>query len=65
MEILNIIALLLLTYYSEIRHGDTAHDYGSNDIFGFAVSPGLTKILPIEKRIFVKTTCIPSVESSP
>ena len=26
--------------------------YISNDIFGFAVSPGLTKILPIEKCIF-------------
>ena len=24
----------------------------SKDIFGFAVSPGLTKILPIEKCIF-------------
>ena len=29
---------------------DRPHNYvESNDIFGFAVSPGLTKILPIEK----------------
>ena len=27
------------------------HDYVSSDISGFAVSPGLTKILPIEKFI--------------
>ena len=33
------------------RHGDRPHNYVSNDIFGFAVSPGLTKILPIEKCI--------------
>ena len=36
---------------SEIMHGDRPHNYVSNDIFGSAVSPGLTKILPIEKCI--------------
>ena len=50
----------LLCYYywtldSEIRHGDRPHNYVSYDIFGFAVSPGLTKILPIEKCIFLDT----------
>ena len=43
---------------SAIRHGDRPHSYVSNDIFGFAVSPGLTKILPIEKCItFFETPC--------
>ena len=37
----------------------TAYNYVYNDIFGFAVSPGLTKILPIEKCIiFFETPCI-------
>ena len=42
------LLLLLLLYYSAIRHGDIPHNYVSNDIFGFAVSPGLTTILPID-----------------
>ena len=47
-----------LTYYSEIRHIDRPHNYVSNDIFVFAVSSGLTKILPIEKCIiFFETPC--------
>ena len=33
------ITLLLTYYYSEIRHEDRQHNYVSNDIFGFAVSP--------------------------
>ena len=33
-------------HYSEIRHGDRLRNYVSNDIFVFAVSSGLTKILP-------------------
>ena len=34
-----------------MRHGDRPHNYVSNYIFGFAISSGLTKILPIEKCI--------------
>ena len=37
-------------------HGDSPHNYVSNDIFGLAVSPGLTKILPIEKFIIFLDT---------
>ena len=40
--------------YSEIRHGDRPHNYVSNDIFGFAVSLGLMKILLIEKYILFR-----------
>ena len=44
VKILNIAQIWLLRYYylmyySEIRHGDKPHNYVSNDIFGFAVSP--------------------------
>ena len=46
------------TYYSNMRHGDRPHNYVSNYIFGFAISSGLTKILPIEKCIiFFETPC--------
>ena len=46
------------TYYSDMRHGDRPHNYVSNYIFGFAISSGLTKILPIEKCIiFFETPC--------
>ena len=45
-------------YYSEIRHGDRAHHYVSSDIFGFAVSPGLTKILSMKKLSFFETPCV-------
>ena len=41
------------TYYSDMRHGDRPHNYVSNYIFGFAISSGLTKILPIEKCIIL------------
>ena len=41
----------LLHYYYLIWYEYRPHNYVSNDIFGFAVSPGLTKILPIEKCI--------------
>ena len=48
------------TYYSDMRHGDRPHNYVSNYIFGFAISSGLTKILPIEKCIiFFETPCMP------
>ena len=51
---------VIITYYyyhySEIRHGDRPHNYVSNAIFGFAVSPGLTNILSIEKRIIILET---------
>ena len=47
------------TYYSDMRHGDRPHNYVSNYIFGFAISSGLTKILPIEKCIiFFETPCM-------
>ena len=48
----SILRYYYRTYYSEIRHGDRLDNYVSNDIFGFAVSLGLTKILPIEKCFF-------------
>ena len=52
------------TYYSDMRHGDRPHNYVSNYIFGFAISSGLTKILPIEKCIiFFETPCIYLAES--
>ena len=35
-----------------IAGGDRRQNYVSNDIFGLAVPPGFTKILPIEKCIF-------------
>ena len=42
-----------------MRHGDRPHNYVSNYIFGFAISSGLTKILPIEKCIFFfETPCM-------
>ena len=47
------IALLFL-------HGDRPHNYVSNDISGFAVSPGLTKILPIEKCIIFRELSLTS-----
>ena len=41
-----------------MRHGDRPHNYVSNYIFGFAISSGLTNILPIEKCIiFFETPC--------
>ena len=47
------------TYSSDMRHGDRPHNYVSNYIFGFAISSGLTKILPIEKCIiFLETPCM-------
>ena len=44
------------TYYSDMRHGDRPHNYVYNYIFGFAISSGLTKILPIEKCIIFLDT---------
>ena len=54
-KILNIaqMAITLLLLELLIRHGDRPHNYVSNDIIAFS-SPGLTKILPIEKCIFFR-----------
>ena len=43
--------------------GDRPHNYVSNDIFCFAVSPGFTKILLIQKCIIFYTPCISSYKT--
>ena len=63
VKILNI-AQMAITFL--IRHGYRPYNYVYNDIFGSAVSPGLTKILPIEKCIiFFETPCMMNVKLRP
>ena len=51
----NVIAICAMLRIFTL-HWICVDNYASNDIFGFAVSPGLTKILPIEKCIFFLDT---------